>query len=251
MIDMESDRPVIKVLPPGERFDYDTEVAAYRILDQTDEIPAPILLAHGHSGERAYLLLSRAPGRSVEDADLTVHDRLRLAHDLGRVVRRVHELPVIDGVGRLGRDWLRDSGSDAAQRHRAWGTLPEHLINQIDDYLIEPVGRAFVHADLAIEHIFVENGELTSIIDWGGAEATDPHYELPVLHLDLFGTDKRQLAAFLEGYDWQTDDFVRRAMSATLAQEFDAFELLSYTRPDLDLGRFATLDRLADELWRI
>lgn len=58
-----------------------------------------------------------------------------------------------------------------------------------------PIGR---------DHVFVDNGELSSVIDWDGCEATDPHYELPILHFDLFQADKHLLQTFLESYRGRT-----------------------------------------------
>jgi len=40
-------------------------------------------------------------------------------------------------------------------------------------------------------------------------------------------------------------------MSATLSLESDSFELLLAVRPDFPLNDFATLDALADNLWRL
>lgn len=246
---LRTDDAVIKLFPPDQQLDHDTELSAYLTLSQTSGLPVPSLLAQGRVDDCDYLVLSRAPGQAVLDSRLTERERQRLAGDLGRMLRRLHELPIIDRSGRLGRDWLRDHGTTAIDRHRTWATLPPHLIEQIEEYQTSPEVRVFVHADLAVEHVFVDDAELTSIIDWGGAEATDPHYELPILHFDLFGTDKRQLRAFLDGYGWIGDNFVRRAMSATLGQEMDAFELLLAVRPDIALDRFSTLDELADYLW--
>ncbi|GAB3759999.1 hypothetical protein [Microlunatus parietis] len=57
--------------------------------------------------------------------------------------------------------------------------------------------------------------------------------------------------AFLDSYGWLADDFVRRAMSATLSLDFDAFDLLTSIRPDLTLADYPTLADLADDLWRL
>ncbi|MFC7619091.1 phosphotransferase family protein [Microlunatus sp. GCM10028923] len=242
---------VVKLFPVTDRRDHDTELAAYRMLGASGALPVPDLVAHGRVGDRDYLVLSRSPGRPVLECSLTDRQRLDLAHRLGSVIKSVHRLSPILPVGRLRRDWLRDHGRGAARRHRTWGTLPEHLITQIDDYLVQPSERVLVHADLCVDHVFVDDDQLAGIIDWGGAEATDPHYELPVLHFGLFDADRRLLGAFLDGYGWRADDFVRRAMSATLSQEFDAFDLLGQVRPDLDLQTYPTLDDLADDLWQL
>lgn len=243
---LRTDQLVVKLFTDC-RLDFDTELAAYRTLDEAAHTPR--LIDHGHLEDSDYLVLSRASGHAVLDTTLTSAEQLDLAEQLGRTMKQLHDLPIDQPGGRLARDWLREQGPAAAQRHRAWQTLPQHLIDQIDDYLAPPRQRAFVHADLAVEHVFVDRGQLTSIIDWGGAEATDPHYELPILHVDLFGANKHLLRAFLGSYGWPDDDFTTRAMSAMLQQEFDSFEHLLLVRPDLDLTRFDTIDELAQLLW--
>ncbi len=246
-----ADDLVIKLFAAEHRLDHDTELAAYQALNAADHIPIPRLLTRGRFDGWDYLGFSRAPGIAALHNPLTDDERQRLAHHLGHAISQVHAVPIIEPAGRLGRDWLQDHGRSAADRHRAWQTIPAHLIEQIDDYLVDPSGRALVHADLAVDHVFTDHGELTCIIDWGGAEATDPHYELPILHFDLFGADKQQLSFFLEAYDWPADDFVRRAMSATLCLESDSFALLLAVRPDFTLDDYATLESLADDLWRL
>lgn len=163
-------------------------------------------------------------------------------------------LPAEPGAGRLGRDWLADYGDQCVCRHREWATLPPRLLAQLEDYVVPPTSPArFLHADLAIDHIFVEESgpaEILGIIDWGGAEATDPYYELPILHFDAFCGHGGLLRAFLDGYGWEVgDDFPARAMSAALRHESDVFDNLLAVRGDVDLERFETLDALAAAWW--
>lgn len=238
---------------PSWRSDHAAELAAQRLLRNHPELPAPSLLAHGslYEGEPdpwPYLVIGRVDGAAARDVRLSSRQRRILAAHLGQVVRRVHALPP-PADRALARDWRRDHGPECAGRHHAWGSLPSHLVAQIDTYVVPPSpDRCLVHADLTADHIFVERDRLVGIIDWGDAVVTDPYYELGALHLGAFRGDPALLRAFLDGYGWTVgEDFTRRAMSAALRHRFDLFaDLPDRLRPD----RFDTLDALASALWQ-
>lgn len=126
--------------------------------------------------------------------------------------------------------------------------LPEFLIEQIDEYLAPLSAECcLVHADLHGDHIFVRDGHLAGIIDWGDALCGDPYYDLPSLFFGTFGGDKSLLRTFLQSYGWpMTGDFVHRAMTMTLVHEFDP---LGDALPSLEGIR--TLDDLARSLWEL
>lgn len=234
------------------RSDHGTELAALHLLQDRSDVPAPVLLTHGRLYDEPdpwpYLVTGRVPGHALRDVSLPAREWLTLAAQLGAAIRRVHDLPV-PATNRLrGRDWLGDHGEGCAERHRRWGSLPTHLVDQIHSYLAPPSPvRRLVHADLTAEHIFVEGGRLVGIIDWGDAMVTDPYYELGALHLGAFQVDRRALQAFLAGYGWPArTDFPTRAMSAALRHQFDLFAEL----PDrFRLDQFDTLPGLAAALW--
>lgn len=237
---------------PSWRSDHAGELAAQRLLCNHPELPAPPLLAHGSLYDGGpdpwpYLVTGRVGGAALRDVRLSPWQRRVLAARLGRVVRRVHALPP-PASGALVRDWLRDHGRDCVGRHRARGSLPSHLVEQIDAYVVAPSPvRCLAHADLTVDHIFVARDRLVGIIDWGDAMVTDPYYELGALHLDAFRCDPAMLRAFLDGYGWTVgEDFARRAMSAALMHQFDLFAALpERLHPD----QFDTLDALATALW--
>jgi hygromycin-B 7''-O-kinase len=262
-------RYVVKLFTPnlakpfGTLFDgtlcHQVELAVFRVLAGQPSIPGPALVAEGRlfgaeTGEQpgtdlpwSYLVTTRLGGVPWREARLSIEERARLAHRLGAVVRQVHALPPpTDPL--WARDWVAEYRAGCVERHRQWGTLPAHLIGQIDAYLIGlRSDRRLVHADLHADHIFVQDGRLVGIIDWGDALVADPYYELPAMHLGTFGADKHLLAAFLEGYGWPPDpDFARRAMSMTLLHEFDVMDGVARR---VDLQAIATLEELADLVW--
>jgi aminoglycoside phosphotransferase (APT) family kinase protein len=234
------------------------ERAAHALVATDPEIVAPRVLAEGRLYDGAapwpYLVTSRVSGCSWRDAELSNEQRLSIAAELGRQVRRVHALRPA-GVATH-EDWPAPDVAAAAEQ----SSLPPHLIAQIDDYLagLAPFDRVFVHGDLCAMHAFVENGRLTGIIDWGDALVTDRHYELIQIYRDTFGCDKALLRVFLDACDWPVGrDFPHQALGMALWRQavglaqhhsMDVFEPIAALLPLADI---ATLDELAIELFAV
>ncbi|HZC26563.1 MAG TPA: aminoglycoside phosphotransferase family protein [Actinopolymorphaceae bacterium] len=236
------------------RTSYDTEVAMQRLLLDNPDIPAPRLVAAGQLYDGAseswpYLVTSRLRGRAWRDVRPPGCVGTRLAGRIGEIVRRLHELTPPDFVARAG-DWPRDNRAGVVDRHRAWGSLPRSLVDQIPDFLLTPSpSRRLIHADLTEDHFFLSDDELVGIIDWGDALATDPYYELAALHLGAFEGDVSLLRAFVDGYGWPVDDeFAQRAMSMALMHQFDVFPGFRHVARRTDV---ADLHDLAAILWDV
>jgi hygromycin-B 7''-O-kinase len=230
---------------------HEVEGSLHRVLLAHPEIPAPALIADGELFDEGwpwpYLITARLAGTAWCDAALRPAEREDLARCLGSVVRRVHELPPPSG-SVWERDWLAEFRAGCVDRHRGWGSLPAHLIDQIDQFLVEPsTDRRLIHADLHGGHLFVDRACLVGIVDWGDALVADRYYELPALHLRAFRGSKHLLKAFLGGCGWEIGaDFARRAMTMTLVREFNVLDEVDAI---VDLDAIATLDELADRLW--
>ncbi|MGH8930551.1 MAG: phosphotransferase family protein [Egibacteraceae bacterium] len=235
------------------------ERAAHDLVATDAEIRAPSLLGAGQLFDDAgapwpYLVTTRMPGVASWRAELPAEQRRSVAAELGRQARRVHALRP-SGVA-TGADWPAPDVTAAAKH----SSLPPHLVTQIDDYLarLRPFDCVFVHGDLVANHVFVEDGRLTGIIDWGDATVTDRHYELVQIYRDTFGCDKALLRVFLEASDWPVGkNFPRQALglalyrqAAGLAQHhtMDVFEPIAALLPLQDIG---TLDDLATELFAV
>lgn len=197
------------------------ERAAQALIATDPEIVAPRLLGEGRlSGEVdapwPYLISTRMSGVAWEDAQLSPEQRLSVAADLGRQVRRVHALRP-SGIA-TDENWGTLDFVAAAER----SSLPPHLIARIDDYLarLEPFDRVFVHGDLVAMHAFVEHGRLSGIIDWGDAMVTDRHYELIQLYRDTFECDKGMFRVFLDASDWPVGEgFPRQTLGLALYRQ--------------------------------
>ena len=252
---------VVKLFGYGTswRASYTAECAAHDLLAADPAIKVPALLARGqlfdNTGESwPYMITTQMSGVSWQNARLSAEQRLSVAADLGRQVRRAHALRPSNVVARA--DLAALNVTAAAEK----SSLPAHLIVQIDDYLgkLGSVDPVFVHGDLMFRHAFVDDGRLAGIIDWGDASVTDRHYELAKLHLDLFDCDKSLLRVFLESSDWPVrQDFAKKAIGYSLYRQahgltqhhtMDVFYMLPGRLPMLEI---ATLDELAIELFGV
>lgn len=248
---------------PSSARSFAAERTVLRRLAGDPAIMAPRLVAAGRLPDdtapdgigRSYLVMTRVPGMAWGEADLTFDQRRAAAADLGRQVARIQALdpsglPVHD-------DWSVVDPTEAARR----STLPRKLAPEVADFLAAypPAGRVAVHGDIMFRHVFVEQGRLAGIIDWGDAMATDRHYEFAKLHLDLFACDRTLLRAFLEAAAWPAgSDFAPRSMAMALWRQahglaqhatMDVFYRLRSFVPRLDA--IVSLDELADALFAV
>lgn len=233
-------------------------------------IPIPDVIAAGtlsRDPDWHYLVAAFVPGDpfAVASLNLNAAAKREVAATFGRLLHPVHDLAIPTGsaLGDGWDDWsafIERHRQGVAARHRAWSVLPKHLLGEIDGYVAgyripEAVRPSLVHADLHDHHLIgASTGDVWSIrgvIDWGDARLGDRFYELPALHLGLCHGDRAMLGAFLEAYgcaDHRSDAFVRRAMTMTLLHEFNVLEKAGSI---VDLDAIATLDDLADTLWRV
>ena len=85
-----------------------------------------------------------------------------------------------------------------------------------------------VHGDIHSDHLYGagEPWLPCALIDFGDARASNAFYELGALQMGMFDADRGQLAAFLDGYGWDTGDgavFARGALATALLHDFDLF----------------------------
>jgi hypothetical protein len=244
---------------------WQVEQKAASLLSAFPHVSIPKILASGdlerEPGWR-YLVFETIPGVSIGEVydRLTFEEKLSLVRWLGGWLPDLHRLSPREGSSlpklseRLVHGWFADRWKTDSAR---W---PNHLAAQVEGYIIEHASflqsgcESFIHADLTQDHIIgdVNNGTWTTlgVIDFGDARLGNLYYELAALHLDLFGCDKRLLAAFLEAYGLPFDpDFSRKAMVTSLLHQFDVIGYLFTWNPELQTVR--SLDELADRLWKI
>ncbi len=143
------------------------------------------------------------PGTPLFPADLVPGEPL--AAELGRVLAAVHDLPpeLLDEAGAptyTAEEYRQRRLSDV-DRAAATGHVPAALLTRWEKAL-EQVGKwrfaaTPVHGDLAAEHVLVEHGSVSGIIDWGEARVADPADDLAWV---VLGADDAALDAVLESY---------------------------------------------------
>jgi len=233
------------------------EGAAQTRVGTDPAIGAPRLLAQGVlypelDATWPYLVTTRMHGVAWHEAALGPDERTALAAELGEQIGRVHRLAP-RGVA-TDDDW-RGLDIAAAAEH---SSLPPHLVAEVDAYLagLEPFDRVFVHGDLVAAHVFVEDGRLAGIIDWGDAMVADRHYELIQPYRDLFACDVALFRCFLEACNWPRGrDLPRQILGHALHRQavglaqhhtMDVFQPIAARFP---LAEIRSLDDLATELF--
>lgn len=251
-------------------FEAEREAARMAAQDPLIRIARVIAAGAARTGEPPawpwpYLIFDYIPGESIGQAreHLRRADRLRAAQMLGDTLRRIHALslagsPVFPNGHAPYRRFLEAQRAACVDHQRAWGSLPAHLVAQIDafmpplDALVDDhLSPHLIHADLTADHLLgqAQDGCWTALalIDFGDAMTGSLYYELAALHLDLFKGDPEMLAAFLDTYGLDAAlraSLPRRALAAALLHRFDVFQAVPRA-----LLQAETLDALARELW--
>jgi Ser/Thr protein kinase RdoA (MazF antagonist) len=251
----------------------------YGLFAQAPQLPVPKLITQGslyplyqEDWHWPYIITTVIPGITYGEVRelVSFEDRLALATYIGSFLHAFHHLPLERSV-YFKRSWepfanfLEEQRILCIANQTQWKALPQHLIDQIDDYLLsistlidqdsEPL---LLDCDLFEDHVlgFHDKGRwhTTGIIDFGDARVGNWLYEIPVLHIGLFHGDKRLLRAFLTGYGVgiakvHQEQLVRKAMSFTLLHEYDLF--IQVFRDYPEAAKVETLDGLAALLWDI
>lgn len=209
-------------------------------------IPSPGILADGSLDENwQYLIFEHINGISIGQAreQLTKEDWSRVAGQVGEYMRCLHDLS-LDHQGKMPLSnqlsmngftgFLEQQQLNCVSNHRSWNDLPEHLLTQVEGFIL-PVDElidlstplSLIHADLTSDHllgIIMKGGWCTqAIIDWGDSGIGNVLYELVSIHLDLFGSDKTLLRLCLDTYDlpaFYRQDFPHKVLSMTLLHQF-------------------------------
>lgn len=130
----------------------------------------------------------------------------------GAAVRRLHEAPLPPWTGRRRRspEELATELDAECESLVTNGVLPADLVarnRQVAEAALRPWTPVFTHGDLQIDHVFVDGGEVTGIIDWSEAGPGDALFDLATLTL---GHEER-LGDVIAGYGTDVDLDVIRA----------------------------------------
>lgn len=129
----------------------------------------------------------------------------------GAAVRTLHDAPLPPWPGRGKSADALAAGLDAeCELLVTDGVLPADLVTrnrQVAEAALRPWTPGFTHGDLQITHVFVDDAEVTGIIDWSEAGPGDPLYDLATLTLG----HEENLGDLVTGYGTDVDLDVIRA----------------------------------------
>ena len=261
---------VVKIYSPFWS-EFDMEATLIEVLGANRTVPVPEIVAAGRYHDRVswnYLIMEYLDGLTLDAVrpDSARRDLLRIATEVGRMTRSLHETP----INPLGGVDTGESWDDMVDRRRR-ETLPELagsgiITPQVSDALnviLEEVvansnrsPRVVVHGDLESDHILLgrkdREWKITSVIDFGDAKIGVRDYEWMPLWLGLFDRDIEAMRVFLEAYDRSLltdEELPRRVMAWTLLHDFgsDAItELIEKTNTPTPV---VTLGELRQILW--
>jgi aminoglycoside phosphotransferase (APT) family kinase protein len=185
----------------GNRAHADVEVRAMTMAP----VPTPAILWH----EPPVLAIAAVPGKALGLLGEPSAASPAAWAAAGAAVRRLHDAPLppwpgprLDDVtARLGREctWLLANAG-----------LPDEVVQrnrEIAQAALRPWKPVFIHGDLQITHVFVDDDEVTGVIDWSEAAPGDAMYDLATLTL---GHEER-LDDLLAGYGAGAERDVIRA----------------------------------------
>jgi len=127
----------------------------------------------------------------------------------GAAVRTLHDAPLPPWPG-LGLDEIATQLDDECARLVTDQVLPADLVRrnrEVADAALRPWAPVFTHGDLQVAHVFVDDDEITGVLDWSEASQGDALYDLATLTLG----HEEHLADVVAGYGADVDLDVIRA----------------------------------------
>ncbi|MFI0779399.1 phosphotransferase family protein [Streptomyces sp. NPDC021212] len=130
----------------------------------------------------------------------------------GAAIRKLHEAPLPPRPGRGGRSIVALAAEldDECEWLVTKRVLPADLVTrnrQVAEAALRPWTAAFTHGDLQVAHVFVDDEEVTGIIDWSEAGQGDALYDLATFTLG----HEEHLDDVIAGYGTDVDLDVIRA----------------------------------------
>lgn len=138
------------------------------------DLPVPKPVHYLRLEDTEYLLMTALPGRNIVEA---LDDGLRpqaAVEIVAAAISRIHAAQP---------PWPEDINSvpfrieQARERVRA-GLADRATLVEFERFYEPPATPVFVHGDLCLPNILVENGALSGIVDWGRAGFGDPFQDL-------------------------------------------------------------------------
>ncbi|MFF7140476.1 phosphotransferase family protein [Streptomyces nodosus] len=181
----------LKVDADQARIDVEVEAMALA------PVPTPKVLWRKPS----VLAIAAVPGRALGELGEPSTASPAAWAAAGAAIRKLHDAPLPPWPGRCLDELAADLDGEC-ERLVTNAVLPADLVTRnrrVAEAALRPWTPVFTHGDLQITHVFVDDDEITGIIDWSEAGQGDALYDLAILtlgheeHLDDviagYGTD--------------------------------------------------------------
>ena len=126
----------------------------------------------------------------------------------GAAARALHDAPLPPWPGRSVEELALELDQECEWILRN-GVLPADLVSRnrkIAEAALRPWTPAFIHGDLQVAHVFVQEDRVTGVVDWSEGSQGDALYDLAILTLG----HKEQLPDVVAGYGTDVDlDVIR------------------------------------------
>jgi hygromycin-B 7''-O-kinase len=224
------------------------------------DLSVPRVLGYGREGKYIeYTVMTRMKGVALRNAKLDGVQRQAVMHELGRTLRRIHQMPQAPFVesGLLPRDgnaadvrqrfaeWFEEIGARIHSEQRTWALplMPEQVGQRALDTLPRSDERVALHSNPWHEHTFVDpaTGQYTGLIDFGDAYISHPTFDLRRWR------ERPERDALLAGYTAEqpvSDDFMATWLVAQVLADMAAIA----TSPALGSAAHADLGQLLSQL---
>jgi aminoglycoside phosphotransferase (APT) family kinase protein len=163
-VEHDGGRSALRVFRPDQQGACQREVAAMRAATAAG-LPVPAVQAEGRWGERPIMLLAWCPGRTMMEVMLAQPQQAeRLALLSGRLLARIHQVPLPAAWEANSTRWITWAGPDEAPLQARLQALP--------------LTTSLLHMDYHPLNLMVDGGRITGILDWTNAYAGDPRADL-------------------------------------------------------------------------
>lgn len=179
-------------------------------------------------------ILSAARGVNLEDANLPLEQENAIYEKIGEILRKINEIKIegfgplrkVDGVFRGEYDtyekyceWRKETFDKAVGFLREKKLITPKEVEKLNKILKEISAlnleqSYLLHRHMRREHVFIDQGEISGIIDLARLAAGDPRYDIA---LSLLSQNERLQKYFKKGYgELANDPVVLKYLATTI-----------------------------------
>ncbi|MEQ8627045.1 aminoglycoside phosphotransferase family protein [Ekhidna sp.] len=174
----------------------------------------PRVVGASDRNEKSFILLEEAVGEEIYKNTSNFANR-KLLNSFGKELAKIHSIHTFQ-FGKIekiqnnmlfGTSILQEKTISAEFRNDLITLLNFELVDRHTVYFLEKIvlenlslsitgNPRLAHADLSMNHVFVQDNRVSGIIDFGNARSSDIHYDFAIINLEW----NCDINAIIEGY---------------------------------------------------